>query len=69
MEPGESGATLMEAYLKKFVDTKLGDFLQVDEENLEFSPSTGHLCLRNAELKADTFNDIHVPFTLRGGFI
>jgi len=69
VEPGESGATLMEAYLKKFVDTKLGDFLQVDEENLEFSPSTGHLCLRNAELKADTFNDIHVPFTLRGGFI
>lgn len=59
----------MDVIFKKIFDHALGNFLQVDSENVHFSPASGQASLRRAEFKAEVFDEIHLPVTLRGGFI
>eukprot|EP00811_Abedinium_folium_P014156 NODE_23174_length_677_cov_4.680000.p1 GENE.NODE_23174_length_677_cov_4.680000~~NODE_23174_length_677_cov_4.680000.p1 ORF type:complete len:173 (-),score=70.62 NODE_23174_length_677_cov_4.680000:12-530(-) len=47
----------------------LGQYLQYDESNLEFSFETKTVSITTAEIKAEAFQDLHHAFALRGGFI
>jgi len=57
----------MEGMLKKFFDKKLGDFIKADE--MKFEPGKGYIGIKKAEFKTETFDHLHLPFALKGGFI
>eukprot|EP00931_Biecheleriopsis_adriatica_P061226 TRINITY_DN36804_c0_g1_i1.p1 TRINITY_DN36804_c0_g1~~TRINITY_DN36804_c0_g1_i1.p1 ORF type:complete len:1197 (+),score=244.75 TRINITY_DN36804_c0_g1_i1:67-3657(+) len=59
----------MDALIKNFFDKKVGDFLQVDAGNLHVDPASGQLLLKKASFKSDVFDGLHLPVTLKGGFI
>lgn len=59
----------METIFLKFLNQKLGDFLQVDSKNVQLSPGSGQLSLRQASVRADVFDGLHFPLALRGGFL
>lgn len=59
----------MEKIVKSFFDSKLGEFLKVEKENVVFNPVTGLCKLGKAEIKAEAFDQLHFPLALRGGFI
>merc|ERR1712048_824881 len=41
----------------------------VDAENMLFAPTSGNITLKKASIKADVFDQLHFPLTLRGGYI
>merc|ERR1719265_1143817 len=55
--------------MKQFFDKKLGDFLKVDKDNVQFNAASGQITLKKAEFKADVFDQLHFPVALKGGFI
>jgi len=57
----------MEGVLKKFFDQKAGYFINV--ENMQCNPGSGQVSLQKAEFKAEVFDQLHLPFTLKGGFV
>jgi len=59
----------MESIIMKFINQKLGDFLQVDAKNVQLSPGSGQLSLKEAAVRADVFDGLHLPFAVRGGFL
>ena len=71
----------MEALIKQFFDKKVGDILKVDEGNLRVDAATGHFVLKKApfiktkafgceaSVVGEAFDELHLPLTLRGGFI
>ena len=59
----------MDAIVKQFFDKKVGDFLKVDEGNLRVDASTGQFLLKNASIVGQAFDGLHLPVSLRGGFI
>lgn len=53
--------------MKKFFDSKLGEFLKAEE--MAFNPGSGYVGLKKAEFKTEAFDNLHFPFALKGGFI
>jgi len=47
----------------------LGDLVKVSEEDLILDPLQGFLRLRDAEVQWENFEELHLPLTVRGGFI
>ena len=59
----------MDAIVKQFFDKKVGEFLKVDEGNLRVDAATGQFLLKNASIVGQAFDGLHLPVSLRGGFI
>ncbi|CAJ1411125.1 unnamed protein product [Effrenium voratum] len=59
----------MDAIIKQFFDKKVGDFLKVDAGNLRVDAATGQFVLKKASIVGQAFDGLHLPVTLRGGFI
>lgn len=53
--------------MKKFFESKMGEFLKADE--MTFNPGSGYVGLKKAEFKTEAFDQLHFPFALKGGFI
>lgn len=47
----------------------LGDLVKVSEHDLILDPLQGSLRLRDAEVQWENLEDLHLPLTVRGGFI
>lgn len=56
-----------QSFMKKVFEKKMGEFLRVEEGNYQCSASS--VRLRQAEIKEEVFDELHLPITLRGGFI
>jgi len=54
---------------KKILDQALGDFFEVDKGNVQVDLANGRFTFRQAEIKADAFDELHLPFTIYGGFV
>ncbi|CAE8594318.1 unnamed protein product [Polarella glacialis] len=59
----------MAEILKRIFDEKAGYFLSVDTKNVTIDIMHGRFVLKQAAIKASVFDGLHLPFTLRGGFI
>lgn len=59
----------MAQMIKTIFDKKAGDFLKIKPDNMRLNISAGQLYLKEAEFKAEIFDQLHLPFTLKGGFI
>lgn len=55
------------AFVRKIFEKKVGEFCKVPEGNCQMSSS--EVKLLNAEIKEDVFDELHLPVTLRGGYI
>merc|ERR1712139_55229 len=51
------------------LEKMLGDMIYISPENATARPSSGHFVLEKTHLLPEMFADLHVPFTVKGGFV
>eukprot|EP00929_Paragymnodinium_shiwhaense_P086451 TRINITY_DN46973_c0_g1_i1.p1 TRINITY_DN46973_c0_g1~~TRINITY_DN46973_c0_g1_i1.p1 ORF type:complete len:1162 (+),score=250.26 TRINITY_DN46973_c0_g1_i1:189-3674(+) len=61
----------MDAFIKKEFDKRLGNFVKVlpEDVTLELSTSKIEIGLRKAALRSEVFDELHLPWTIRGGYL
>jgi len=59
----------MERAIWKALEDRFGHVLQLDPSDVSFNPVLGHLRVRNVSLKAEAFDKLYLPCTLRSGFL